>query len=147
VQAIDAAVVCLINQQRVQHGLPPLSEQTRLDASAQQWADWMVSADDYTHGADFGARITAAGYAWQAAGENIATGSPTPAAVVSAWMQSTDHCRNILSPVFRDVGPGVSPYPVAGLASGPATWTVDFALATVQTVPSQDWGPANGCPY
>lgn len=146
-QAMDAAVVCLVDQQRAQHGLPPLRDQAQLDSSAQQWTNWMVSADDYTHGSDFTARITAQGYVWQDAAENIATGYRTPAAVVSAWMHSTDHCRNILSPVYRDVGIGVSPHPVSGWASTPGTWTEDFGLAMLQAPASKDWGPANGCPY
>jgi uncharacterized protein YkwD len=144
---MDAAVVCLVNQQRTEHGLPPLREQTQLEAAAQQWANWMVSADDFTHGSDFAGRIAAKGYVWQAAAENIATGYRTPAGVVRTWMRSADHCRNILTPVYRDVGTGVSPHPVSGWANTPATWTEDFGLSMVQAAASQDWRPANGCPY
>ena len=43
----------------------------------------MVARRAFTHGADFSARITAVGFDWSAAAENIATGYPTPLAVVN----------------------------------------------------------------
>jgi len=36
---------------------------------------------------------------------------------------------------------------VSGYASGPATWTQDFALPLGQSAPSRNWAPAHGCPY
>jgi uncharacterized protein YkwD len=107
----------------------------------------MVSARVFTHGSNFARRITAAGYIWSAAGENIATGFPTPRAVLSGWMRSTGHCENILSPSFRDLGIGVVARPVRGYASGPATWTQDFGLPRGAHAPSHNLGPARGCPY
>ena len=141
------AVLCLVNLERREHGLPPLKEQPQLENSAQQWTDWMVQADEFTHGSDFAGRIAAAGYDFQAAGENIATGAPTPAETVSAWMSSAEHCANILSPLYRDTGTGVSPDAVRSWATLPGTWTEDFGLSMSQSAPSQNWGPADGCPY
>ncbi len=141
------AVVCLINAQRSTRGLPALHASRRLNRSAQAWTDRMVSTGVFSHGLDFAARITAVGFIWQAAGENIATGYPTPLAVVRAWMASPDHCRNILDPSYRDVGTGVDRHPVGDYASGPASWTQDFALAADQSAPSADYGPADRCPY
>src|SRR5205807_6958152 len=115
--------------------------------SSQHWSDSMVSSGQFTHGLNFAARITAAGYDYQDAGENIATGLPTPLAVLSAWMHSAEHCRNILTPTYRDIGTGVSPNPIKGWSSTPSTWTEDFGLSTFQSAASQNWGPANGCPY
>jgi uncharacterized protein YkwD len=145
--ALDTAVVCLINQQRVSRGLPALRDSSQLDSSAQSWTDQMVSMEDFTHGTDFAGRISAAGYDWQDAGENIATGYPTPREVVAAWMASPDHCRNILDPSFRDVGTGVNPAPVVGWASGPATWTQDFGLTMSDSPLSSNTAPQSGCPY
>jgi len=51
-------------------------------------------------------RMLFAGYDWRAAGENIAGGQPTPEAVVDAWMNSSGHCSNIMSPDFADIGIG-----------------------------------------
>jgi uncharacterized protein YkwD len=141
------AVVCLINQQRTRRGLPALGVSDQLNRSAQGWTTAMIATGQFTHGADFAARITAVGYDWQSAGENIATGYPTPRAVVTAWMASTDHCQNILDPAFRDVGTGESDSPVGTVASGPATWTQDFGLPMSASAPSHNHGPQTGCPY
>ncbi|HEX8975743.1 MAG TPA: CAP domain-containing protein [Gemmatimonadales bacterium] len=140
------AVVCLVNQQRTRRGLPRLHENRLLNASAQGWTNQMVSHDVFSHGASFAGRISAVGFDWQTAGENIATGFTTPAAVVRAWMGSPEHCRNILTPNFLDVGVGVSGLGV-GSASGPGTWTEDFGLPMMARTPSGNWGPADGCPY
>jgi uncharacterized protein YkwD len=142
-----AAVLCLVNRERRTRGLPALREDRRLDRSAQGWTAHMVTARQFTHGANFAARITATGFVWSAAGENIATGYPTPRAVVAGWMASAGHCRNILSPIFSAIGIGVMARPVAGHASGPATWTQDFALPMGKHAPSRRTGPQNGCPY
>jgi uncharacterized protein YkwD len=144
---MDAAVLCLINEQRTRRGLPRLVEASRLVASAQHWSDWMVGAGRFTHGLNFAARISAAGFHYRTAGENIGTGLRTPLATVNAWMRSADHCRNILTPTFRNAGTGVSPHPVRGWSSSPATWTEDFGLSMFQAAPSRNWGPADGCPY
>ncbi len=139
--ALKAAVVCLINSQRAAHGLPALLEDSRLDRSAQIWTDTMVATRQFDHGADFAARITAVGYDWSSAGENIATGFATPQQVVSAWMGSPGHCQNILNPDYRAVGTGVVDNAISGFSSAPATWTQDFALPMGATDPSSNWGP------
>jgi uncharacterized protein YkwD len=138
------AVVCLINQQRAARGLPRLHASRLLDDSAQGWANRMVATGDFTHGSDFAARISAVGFAWSAAGENIASGFATPNAVVRAWMASTGHCQNILNPTFSRVGTGISPHTVGGFSGG-ATWAQDFALPRGHRAPSHNWGPAGSC--
>lgn len=144
--ALQRAVVCLINEQRRDRGLPALRENSRLNRSAQGWTNTMVGHRYFSHGADFAARISAVGFHWSSVGENIATGYRTPAAVVSGWMASTGHCQNILNPTFRFVGTGVSRYAVAGFGGG-GTWTQDFGLLMGQHPASGNWGPADGCPY
>lgn len=147
VAAMDAAVSCLINQQRVAHGLFALSVSSRLTSSAQSWNSGMVASGDFTHGSNFAGRISAVGYDWQTAGENIATGFGTPRSVVTAWMASPDHCQNILNPSFRNMGTAETAASVGSWASGPATWTQDFGLLMTQTPLSGNHGPQNGCPY
>ncbi len=144
---LQRSVVCLVDQQRRRRGLPPLIENAHLNRSAQGWSDTMVAARMFSHGADFGGRITAAGFHWSSAGENIATGYPTAAAVVAAWMDSAGHCANILSPTYRYVGTGVSGHGITGFSSQGGTWTQDFGLRIGQRAPSHDWGPAHDCPY
>jgi hypothetical protein len=36
---------------------------------------------------------------------------------------------------------------VASVANEPGTWTQDFGLLMSQKAPSNNNGPANGCPY
>ena len=107
----------------------------------------MVSSDQFTHGTNFASRISAAGYVWRSAGENIATGFATPRAVVHAWMGSYGHCQNILTPSYRNVGTGVSSRAVRGYATGAGTWTQDFALGMQQSPPSGNYSPMDACPY
>jgi uncharacterized protein YkwD len=142
-----AAVVCLINRARAAHGLPGLHASPRLNRSAQGWTNAMVDHNFFSHGADFAARISAVGFNWSSAGENIATGYATPRQVVNGWMGSTGHCQNILNPSFRDVGTGVRWGGLRGYGTGPGTWTEDFALPMGQRRMSGNYGPMYGCPY
>jgi uncharacterized protein YkwD len=144
-QAIRNAVVCLINQDRTTRRLPPLHASPLLDRSAQAWTNVMVASASFTHGSDFSARLTAAGYAWSSTGENIATGFATPRQVVRAWMGSPGHCRNILDPTFADVGTGVNSHRLRQY--GPSTWTQDFGLGMGHQRPSGNYVPQRGCPY
>ena len=144
---LQRAVVCLINQQRHRRSLPGLRENARLNRSAQGWTNIMVTHRDFSHGADFSSRISAVGFDWSNAGENIATGYATPVAVVKAWMASKGHCQNILNPQYREVGTGVSNESIAGYSTLAGTWTQDFALLMGQHAASGNWGPAEGCPY
>jgi uncharacterized protein YkwD len=144
-----SAVLCLVNRERTARRLPALAASSQLNRAAQGWSNTMVRSRKFTHGPGdaFARRISATGYRWQAAGENIATGYPTPRAVLAGWMASTDHCRNILNPTFRDIGIGENDSPVRPFASGPATWTQDFGLRIGRSAPSRNRRPMNGCPY
>ena len=51
-------------------------------------------------------RMTAAGYSWSTAGENIAAVYSSPAAVMAGWMASSGHRANILSTGYREIGVG-----------------------------------------
>ena len=144
---LQRAVACLINKQRHSRGLPGLRENSRLNRSAQGWTNVMVTHRDFSHGADFAARISAVGFDWSNVGENIATGYATPVAVVKAWMASKGHCQNILNPQYRYVGTGVSDNSISGYSTLAGTWTQDFGLLMGQHAASGNWGPAEGCPY
>jgi uncharacterized protein YkwD len=117
-------VVSLVNDQRSQNGCGPLSLNSKLTLAAQRHTDDMVARHFFSHtnpdGVDFSTRISRAGYTWSTAGENIAAGQPTPAAVMDAWMHSPGHRANILNCAFKDIGVGVN-------LSGTPTWTQDFA--------------------
>lgn len=144
---LQRAVVCLVDAQRRRRGLPGLRENARLNRSAQGWTNVMVTHRDFSHGADFAARISAVGFDWSNVGENIATGYRTAAAVVRAWMASKGHCQNILNPMYRYVGTGVANESISGYSTLAGTWTQDFGLLMGQHPASGKWGPAEGCPY
>lgn len=66
-------------------------------------------------------RMKDAGYRYDSAGENIAAGYRTPKSVVTAWLKSPGHCKNIMSKNFTELG--------VGYASGGyygTYWTQDF---------------------
>ncbi len=71
-----------------------------------------------------GQRITGAGYAWSAYGENIAAGQTSAQAVVDGWLASPGHCANIMNASYADIG-------TACVASSTSTyrtyWTMDLA--------------------
>ena len=46
------------------------------------------------------------GISYRAAGENIAKGQKTPQAVMSAWMNSDGHRKNILGKSYTQLGVG-----------------------------------------
>lgn len=143
----QAAVACLVNRERVAHGLPSLRVSAKLNRVAEGWSRAMVASQQFGHGPNFTGRLNAVGYDWQMAGENVATGQRTPAAVVSGWMGSLGHCENILNPAFRDMGSGETPAPVLGVATTPATWTEDFGLTMADSPASENMAPYQGCPY
>lgn len=66
-------------------------------------------------------RMKAAGYRYSSAGENIAAGYRTPASVVSAWLKSTGHCKNIMNKSYTQIGVG---YATGGYYG--TYWTQDF---------------------
>jgi uncharacterized protein YkwD len=143
---IEHATICLLNHERTERGLPRLRGSGLLVRSAQRWTNTMVHDRAFSHGADFSARITAVGFNWSRAGENIADGYRTASGAVTAWMRSLGHCQNILTPVFREAGAGFDRgSATAGGAKG--TWTLDFALGMSQRALSENWKPAEGCPY
>lgn len=144
--AIERATICLLNRERTERGLPRLRSSRLLRRSAQHWTNTMVRDRAFSHGTDFSARITAVGFNWSRAGENIAVGYRTASGAVTAWMRSLGHCQNILTPVFREAGAG---FDLRSAMSGArkGTWTLDLALGMSQRALSANWGPAEGCPY
>ena len=83
-----------------------------LESAAQKHSDDMNKNNFFSHtssnGKNAGERISEAGYKWKTYGENIAKGRKTEDAVISGWMSSPDHCKNIMNPAFRDMGVAAS---------------------------------------
>ena len=117
-----AQVLALINQARSAAGLPALTITAGLDSSASAHNSTMAGGCGLSHQCpgepDLGARETAAGVHWTAAGENIGEGGPvanTTAAIAQMAVSLTQamlnekppddgHRKNILSSSFTHIG-------------------------------------------
>lgn len=86
----------------------PLAWNDRLEQASFGHSEDMATHDYFAHESQDGRtpaeRVSAAGYAWSAIGENIAAGYPDVAAVVDGWMKSPGHCANIMTAAFREIG-------------------------------------------
>ncbi|MEH7117954.1 CAP domain-containing protein [Neobacillus vireti] len=103
-------VIDLTNQQRTKNGLPALKADTKLSGVAQKKAldmqqNHYFSHTSPTYGSPFD-MMRDFGVTYKSAGENIAQGQRTPQEVVTAWMNSEGHRKNILSANFTHIGVG-----------------------------------------
>lgn len=110
VRAYEQEVVRLVNAQRAQNGLKPLAENWELSRVARYKSADMAgkryfSHESPTYGSPY-QMMRSFGISFRFAGENIAYGQRTPAAVVSAWMNSSGHRANILSSSYTQIGVG-----------------------------------------
>jgi uncharacterized protein YkwD len=121
---VSRECAALTNEHRAAAGLAPLTVNLAINAAAEGHSQYQASINTMTHGANPGARITAAGFSWGAWGENVAAGQSSCALVVAAWMNSPGHRANILNPTFTHIGLGV-----ATAASGYQFWTMDLAAS------------------
>jgi len=103
-------VLELTNIERRKLSLSPLTFNTQLLNAAANHSQNMALQDFFSHtgkdGSSLGSRISATGYQFSAAAENIAAGSSTPEQVVSSWMNSSGHWANILNPNLKEIGIG-----------------------------------------
>jgi uncharacterized protein YkwD len=115
----------LVNVERARAGCPALAAEPRLAAAAGAHSADMAAKHYFSHtsqdGSSLALRIDRTGYKWSRIGENIAKGQSTPAAVMTAWMNSPGHRANILNCQFRHLGVGLA---FDGKAP---VWTQDFA--------------------
>ena len=110
VRAYEQEVVRLVNAQRAQNGLKPLAENWELSRVARYKSADMAgkryfSHESPTYGSPY-QMMRNFGISFRSAGENIAYGPRTPAAVVDAWMNSSGHRANILSSSYTQIGVG-----------------------------------------
>lgn len=141
-EAIDAATVCLVNQERARNGELPLRVNAELEAAAQGHSEEMVSENYFAHVAPSGltpvGRVQSTGYipnprVGYTLGENIAWGTlqlSTPSAIVAAWIASPEHLENILYGAYLDTAIGVAPAAPASLGDGQpgAVYTQEFGV-------------------
>lgn len=109
-KSIENQVIQLTNQQRAKNGLKALTPNWELSRVARYKAADMKDNNYFSHTSPtYGSPFTMVknfGIAYQAAGENIAAGQPTPQKVVESWMNSSGHRANILSATYTQIGVG-----------------------------------------
>lgn len=88
----------------------PLRLNARLSAAAQAHSEDMLRTGTLTHvGSDGGTvvqRVERQGYPWSRLAENVAWGYEDVGSVVSGWLGSPSHCRNIMDTGYRELGVG-----------------------------------------
>ncbi len=104
-------IIKVTNAYRQENGLPTLRFNPELSQAAQKKAEDMFADDYWAHVAPDGTKpwffITAAGYDYVYAGENLAKDFQKSESVVVAWMESPTHRQNILNEKFKDIGVAV----------------------------------------
>lgn len=109
---IASAIVDLTNAERRNGGLADVRANARLMEAAQLQADQVASLRRLEHvlsDAPYPApadRLAAAGYAWRAYGENLASGQRSASEAVTGWMNSPGHRANIMNSTFTEIGVG-----------------------------------------
>jgi len=105
----------------------PVSWNTQLEAAAQMHADDMYIENYFSHesisGAKLKQRLERTGYNLSnvrryAIGENIAKGQRSIPQVITSWINSPTHCKNLMNPDFREMGVAFRKY----------YWVQDFGM-------------------
>lgn len=122
VLAYENEVIRLVNVQRSQNGLSPLTANWELSRVARYKSQDMADNRYFSHtsptyGTPF-QMMKSFGLRFRTAGENIAYGQRTPQAVVNAWMNSSSHRANILNASSTQIG--------VGYVAGGNYWTQMF---------------------
>lgn len=140
IELVREAVLCLVNQERAQHGIAPLRLSHQLETAAEGHCGELIADDYFAHVSPTGEtpvdRIRTTGYipgppAGYVIGENLAWGTyglATPQAIVSAWIASPEHLANILEATYSETGIGIAPAVPSSLAPGAtgATYAQEF---------------------
>jgi uncharacterized protein YkwD len=105
------SVLSAINAARAKAGCGPLRLNGKLVAAAKAHARAMAEQNFFGHagkdGSRFSSRIKGQGYSYRTAAENIAAGQKSAAQVVSSWLKSAGHRRNILNCRMTETGVAV----------------------------------------
>lgn len=110
VSAFEQQVLDLTNAERAKYGVPALKLDTELSKVAREKSNDMKAKGYFDHnsptyGSPFD-MMKQFGISYKTAGENIAMGQRSPQEVVTAWMNSEGHRKNILNANFTHLGVG-----------------------------------------
>lgn len=108
--SVAEEIVRYTNDARVRNGLLALRANSRLMEAARIHAEQMAAARRLAHTISEARyptmqdRLTAVGYAYMEAAENVAWNQPNAQGAVARWMSSTGHRENILDPGLTEIG-------------------------------------------
>jgi uncharacterized protein YkwD len=121
---LGATLVAAHNRVRAQHHLAPLTVSEPLGAAARVHAQDMAHRRWMSHRGGDGSspfrRMSSQGYTFRRAAENVAAGYRSVDSVMSGWMWSPGHRRNILGK-FSEIGAAC-----ATASDGTPYWCVTF---------------------
>ncbi|MDR0880764.1 MAG: CAP domain-containing protein [Clostridioides sp.] len=122
---LQKQVLDIVNAERAKSGLKALTLDAKLSEVATLKSQDMINKNYFDHnsptyGSPFD-MMKKYGITYQTAGENIAMGQKSPQEVMTAWMNSEGHRKNILTSNFTKIGVGV-----AKNANGTIYWTQMF---------------------
>jgi uncharacterized YkwD family protein/spore coat assembly protein SafA len=124
-KTLESQVLTLVNRERSSRGLAPLKMNWEVQRCARMKSQDMINKGYFDHqsptyGSPF-KMMESFGIHFSAAGENIAYGQTTAQQVMTAWMNSSGHRANILSPIYTQIGVGA-----AKKSNGTLYWTQMF---------------------
>ena len=101
----------LLNQNREEYGLAPLTQSNTLDQAAELKARDMIAHGYFSHESPSGVSpwfwFKQAGYEYKYAGENLAVGFADSSVVYNAWFNSSSHKDNLLNKNYKEVGTAI----------------------------------------
>jgi len=86
----------------------PVGWNSQLEQAALVHSNDMYANNYFSHAAQDGSkagdRLDDAGYHWRTYGENIALSYSNEREVVSGWLKSPGHCKNIMNRAYKEMG-------------------------------------------
>lgn len=132
-------VIEFTNKQRKENGnLEPLTENLKLDLSAEKKLQDMFDKQYFEHESPSGVKVgdlgEEVGYEYILIGENLALGNfKDDASLVEAWMNSPGHRANILNEHYKEIGVAVG----NGIFEGRNVWLAVQHFGTPRSVCSK----------
>ena len=133
--SIQNEFLALVNAERANLGKAPLVANLQLENAAYLHSKDMGDHDYFSHTSlderTFSQRITAAGYTFVAASENIAmaSGAPSASRVYDMWKNSAGHYKNMIGN-YAEAGLGV--YSI----DGKTYYTLDLGISSNSPTPT-----------
>lgn len=110
INPFEIQVFQITNRVRQKSGLRPLVLNNQLIAAArfhsQDMARMRIMGHQGSNGSQVTHRARRFGYPFSFVGENVAAGQRTPKEVMTSWINSPGHYRNLLLPDYSEIGVG-----------------------------------------